>query len=217
MFDFDLICCVTNCGHGSRALKIAKHHGVKGGTIFLGSGTVKNRLLDILDLNDIRKEIVIMAAERDVAHDTLHHLSREMAFHKPHHGIAFSFSLNNYIGTRHCEYFDIDENKAVKETMYQAIFTVVDKGLAEEVIEAANKAGARGGTIINARGSGIHDHSVLFSMPIEPEKEIVMILAPDERVKVITTAIRENLLIDEPGHGMLFTVAIDEAVGLYRE
>ena len=35
--------------------------------------------------------------------------------------------------------------------MYKAIFTVVDRGKGENVMDAAKSAGARGGTIINAK------------------------------------------------------------------
>ena len=38
----------------------------------------------------------------------------------------------------------------------------------------------QGGTIINARGSSIHETSKFPNMEIEPEKEMVMILAKDD-------------------------------------
>ena len=60
--------------------------------------------------------------------------------------------------------------------MIQAILTVVEKGHAEEVIDAAVQAGSHGGTIINARGSGVHETATLFGLGIEPEKELVICL-----------------------------------------
>lgn len=45
---------------------------------------------------------------------------------------------------------------------YDVIFTIVDKGLDHEVIEAAKLGGATGGTIIRARGSGTRDKPILF-------------------------------------------------------
>lgn len=215
MTQFDLVCCVVNDGQGSKILKIAKHHGVKGGTICKGRGTIKNWLLDILDITDIRKEIVFMVTERESALETMKALSKKMCLHKPNHGIVFSFTLNSFIGIRHCEYFDIDEKEAVKDTVYNAIFTVVNRGAAEDVVEAATKAGARGCTIINARGSGINETDVLFAMPIEPEKEMVLIIAANDVTKPITEAIRKRARIDESGYGVLFIVGVNEAHGLY--
>jgi nitrogen regulatory protein PII len=97
---------------------------------------------------------------------------------------------------------------------YDAIFTIVDKGLAVDVVDAAKKAGARGGTIISGRGSGIHENEVVFAMAIEPEKEIVMILTPAEITEDITNAIRTAMRIDEPNRGIIFITAVDRAIGL---
>lgn len=98
--------------------------------------------------------------------------------------------------------------------MYKAIFTIVDRGKGENVMDAAKEAGAKGGTIINGRGSGIHETEVLFSMPIEPEKEIVMILAEDHLVNAIVSSIREKLEIDEPGKGIMFLLDVNKTYGL---
>jgi hypothetical protein len=51
-------------------------------------------------------------------------------------------------------------------------------------------------------------------MPIEPEKEIVMILAKSDATETITDAIRDKMRIDEPGRGILFTLGVGAAYGL---
>ncbi|GAE94435.1 nitrogen regulatory protein P-II [Gracilibacillus boraciitolerans JCM 21714] len=100
--------------------------------------------------------------------------------------------------------------------MYQNIMAVVDKGKAEDVIESAQKAGSKGGTILNARGSGVHETSKLFSMDIEPEKEIVMILSDENYTEAIVTKIREDLKIDEPGNGIIFVQDVNQTYGIYE-
>ena len=209
----ELICVIVNDGHGSKILKIAKQHGVHGGTIFLGKGTVKSRLLEILSLYDVRKEIVWMAAERKTALDTLSKLDAEVHFDKPHHGIAFTIPIDGIMGTS-CINCGKNIERGV-DFMHKAIFTIVDKGRAEDVIEAAVNAGSRGGTIINARGSGIHETSKLFSMEIEPEKEIVMILAEAAATDAIAIAIKDRLKIDEPGNGVIFIQDVGKVYGMY--
>lgn len=209
----ELICVIVNDGHGSKILKIAKRHGVHGGTIFLGKGTVKSRLLEFLSLYDVRKEIVWMAAERKTAFDALAKLDAEVHFDKPHHGIAFTVPIEGVMGTR-CINCGNNIERGVN-IMHKVIFTVVDKGRAEEVIEAAVKAGSRGGTIISARGSGIHETSKLFSMEIEPEKEIVMILAETAATDTIASAIKDRLKIDEPGNGIIFIQDVGQVYGIY--
>jgi nitrogen regulatory protein PII len=121
----------------------------------------------------------------------------------------------NILGTKSIESNDINkEKRGAEKTMYNAIYVVVDKGKAESVIDAAKEAGARGGTIINARGSGIHETSKLFSMDIEPEKEIVLILADDQITSPITSSVREKLQIDQPGNGIIFVQSVNKTYGL---
>ena len=213
MTGFNLICCVVNYGDASKTIRIAKKYGVKGGTISLGRGTVNNRLLGFLGIMEIRKEIVSMVVENELAVEAIKGISEEMEFHKPGHGIAFSFFVSEFTGSK---------NKTVKKTitrevkdgMYKAIYVVVDRGKAEYVIEAANKGGARGGTIINARGSGIHETQKLFSIEIEPEKEEVLIIAKTETKDGIVQSINTDLKIGEPGKGVIFVLDVNEVYGL---
>lgn len=210
----ELICVIVNNGQGSKVLKFAKQNGVRGGTIFLGRGTIKSRLLQLLSLYDVRKEIVLMISEKHASVDILGLLDKEIHFDKPHHGIAFTVPVHKIIGT-HC----IDCNITTEggaDSMYRVIFTIVDKGRAEEVIDAAVEAGSKGGTIINARGSGIHETSKLFAMEIEPEKEVVLILAETDTTDKISSAIAKSLDIEEPGNGIIFIQDVSSVHGIYN-
>ena len=210
-----LLCTVVNFGVGSKVMNILRQQGVTGGTIFLGKGTVKYHLLEILDLTDIRKEIVLSVTVPSIADRALEALNKHLAFDKPHHGIAFSISVKAQVGVHPVAPDQSKERRGVIEPMYNAIFVVVDRGKAEEVIEAAKPAGARGATVINARGSGIHETKKLFAMPIEPEKEIVMILAQIELTDAIVSSIKEQLRIEEPGKGIMFILNVEQTYGLY--
>jgi len=218
-YNFDLICVIVNFGIGSKILKLAKQSGVTGGTVFLGTGTIKNRLLEILDLYEIRKEIVLMIAEKSTANKALEDLNRKFNFKKPNHGIAFSIPVKSALGlTRLKENHLGDhfkESRGVENTMYNVIFVVVERGQAETVVEAANQVGSQGATIINARGSGIHETSKLFAMDIEPEKEIVLIISEENLTQKIASSIQEKMKIDEPGNGIIFIQDVNQTYGLF--
>ena len=57
---------------------------------------------------------------------------------------------------------------------------VVNSGFGDAVMDAAKEFGARGGTIIHARGTANSESEKLFGITIQPEKEIVIILARGE-------------------------------------
>ena len=215
-YEFELICVIANYGDGSKILKSAKNHGFSGGTVIMGKGTVHNRFADFFGLTDIRKEIVFLAADKETAYKGLDIIEKEFEFHKPHHGIAFTTSICNIFGSKNIVCKNKNFEEGAKNTMYHIITTIVDKGKAEKVVEAATEAGSKGGTIINARGSGIHETSKLFSMEIEPEKEIVIILSEREMTDAIAESIREKLKISEPGNGIVFVQDTNRTYGIYK-
>jgi nitrogen regulatory protein PII len=213
--EFELICVIVNYGLGSDIIKFSKQHGITGGTIFYGKGTIKNAFLEFLDLAESRKEIVLMAAEATTAHTVLVELNKKFKFCKPNHGIAFTTSIMNILGTDNCTWKVEEESRGVANLMYNVIVAIVDRGRAESVIEAATEAGSKGGTIINARGSGIHETSKLFSMEIEPEREIVLIISEKELTEKITESINNRLEMNEPGNGIIFVQDVNKTYGLY--
>ncbi len=209
---------VVNSGIGSKVLEEAKKIGLSGGTIFLGKGTVKNQVLELLGLDRVKKEIVLMVSEKELESQIHEALTKKFHMNKPNHGIVFSTSLEKVIGLENCKRSIYGPKIGGYDGMeYEAIFTIVERGLGQEVIDAANLAGSRGATIINARGSGIHEEETFFSMRIEPEKEIVMIIIEKEKSDKIIKSIKETMDIDEPGKGIMFVMEVNKTSGLFKE
>ncbi len=208
---YELVCVVVNYGMASKVLHRAKKLGVGGGTVVHGRGTVRDVLSNFFSLYDERKEIVLMACSSDVARDSLEVLNKEFKFYKPHKGIVFSTDISNIFGMRS---FVPGEGEKEKEVMYQLITTIVDRRKVEDVVDAAVEAGARGGTIINGRGSGIHETKKLFAMNIEPEKEIVLIVCDRNISDDIVNSVREKLDIDKAGTGVIFVQDVKNVYGI---
>jgi len=210
---YELICAIVNFGSGSRVLQLAKECGIPGGTVVLGKGTSRNRMLQILELCDVRKEIVLMIAERSVAAAALQRIAKKLQLHKSYHGIAFTMPLAAFLGSGDYRYI-YRETGGGKNTVFNSIFVIVDRGRGEEVMDSARRAGAKGGTIIGARGSGIHEKGRLFRMDIEPEKEVVLILSDRHQTEAIVKSVRDDLHIDEPGMGVIFVQDVHETYGV---
>ena len=119
-------------------------------------------------------------------------------------------------GSNYCSKNESQENKDGVENMklYNSIFAIVDRGHAACVVEAANEAGAKGATIINARGSGIHETSKLFAFDIEPEKEIVLILVGADITSKVCDSIVKKSEIDQAGKGIMFVQDVSQVYGV---
>lgn len=209
-----LMIVIVNHGLGSKVLKLAKDNGVKGGTVVYGRGTYNKPILEFLELTDVRKELVWFIMPHGLVPKIMEALNERFKLEKPNHGILFVMPIALFFGFGAYEYEKLEESGGTKMSVYNAIMTIVDKGTGDEVVSAANEAGAKGATIINARGSGIHETTRIFNMEVETEKEIVLILAKQEIVKHIVTTIKEKINIDEPGKGIIFVQEVHQTLGI---
>ena len=100
------------------------------------------------------------------------------------------------------------------EFSHEAIFCIVNDGYSEAVMDAAKKLGARGGTVINARGTAGKEAETFFHITIQPEKEIVMILVPVEIKDDVMHALYNEVGLETAGQGIAFSMPVDNVVGL---
>lgn len=96
---------------------------------------------------------------------------------------------------------------------FELILTIVNRGFADEVMDAARDAGATGGTVLYARGTGTREAEKFFGITIQPEKEVVLILASKEQRNPIMQAVCKHVGLDSAGHGISLSLPVDEVVG----
>lgn len=212
---YSIVYFVVNSDAGSDLIAELHHVDVPGATAMAARGSVNSRLLSLLCLDEVRKEIVFFIDETTRATTVMREMVERFKLAKKHRGIAFSVPLAGIYGARKMK--DVSNEEEVNAVMWQVIYTVVNKGDAKSVIDAANAAGARGGTILHGRGSSVHNETTIFDFPIEPEKEMVFVLAPKEKTDDIVASIHEALRIDEPGRGIIFVMNVAEAHGLAEQ
>ena len=212
--ELDMLVAIVAQDKGSKVLAVAREVGVQGGTILHGVGTASRTIFDYLGLNDKKKALILIVGERDLIIRAAEHISEKMEFNKPNHGIAYIENVLKIYGSHFSN--GEGEERGEGEIMYNAIYTIVERGRADEVIEAAEKAGSKGGTVINARGAGTHETQKVFNMVIEPEKEIVLVISEVDRTRAIVDAIREKVKIEEPGNGILYVTDVRETYGMAK-
>ena len=100
---------------------------------------------------------------------------------------------------------------------HEVIFCIVNAGFADAVMDAAKEFGARGGTVIHARGTANGLAEKKFEIPVSPEKEIVMILVPTEIKEDVLHGLYRAVGLKTPGQGIAFSLPVDAAVGLIGE
>ncbi|MDE7100601.1 MAG: hypothetical protein K2O05_01965 [Anaeroplasmataceae bacterium] len=100
------------------------------------------------------------------------------------------------------------------ENTYEAIFCIVNAGFADDVMVAARACGAGGGTVLSARGTAKEEAEKIFNISIQPEKEIILILARNDIKDDILHSIYKNVGLSTPGQGIAFSVPVNQVVGI---
>ncbi len=97
---------------------------------------------------------------------------------------------------------------------HEVILCIVNAGFSDAVMDAAKQFGARGGTVIHARGTASLEAEKLFGITVQPEKEIVMILVPKEIKNDILHALYKAVGLETPGQGIAFSLPVSDVVGI---
>ncbi|MCQ2054053.1 MAG: P-II family nitrogen regulator [Fibrobacter sp.] len=97
---------------------------------------------------------------------------------------------------------------------HELIMCIVNTGFSETVMAAAIDAGARGGTILNGRGTANKEAESFFHIAIQPEKEVVMIIVDSKIKDAVLHALYQKAGLDTMGQGIAFSLPVDNVVGL---
>ena len=91
------------------------------------------------------------------------------------------------------------------------ITCIVQRGLADDIIKAAQEAGAQGATVNYARGEGIRERLGVLGFAIEVEKEIINILVANDQIDRIFDKMYIAGRLDTPGMGVMFVTPLEKA------
>ncbi|MBQ7679115.1 MAG: P-II family nitrogen regulator [Butyrivibrio sp.] len=97
---------------------------------------------------------------------------------------------------------------------YELIMCIINAGFSQNVMKAATKAGARGGTIIHGRGTADPEAEQFFHLAVSPDKEVLLILVDSARKDGILRAINHAAGLEQESQGIAFSLPVDQAVGL---
>ena len=185
-----LLIAIVNRGHAERFFAIARKAGASGGTIIPAKGTATNSILAALGLGDTSKEIVLILLDEQLALNIMN------AVHKED-------KIQGVVAL-------LGEEENNMDNKWKMITVIVNTGYADDIMDAARKAGATGGTVTHARGTGTAEDAHFLGVTIVPEKEMIMILAESDKAQAIVEAISSLKCLEEPGIGIIYTQDVKE-------
>lgn len=93
-----------------------------------------------------------------------------------------------------------------------AIYCLTQKGMAEEVANAAIRAGSSAPSIGYVQGQGLRDRLGLLRIAISPEKELIRAVVDDYDVEPVLEAMVKQGKLDTPGRGYIYLLPVENGI-----
>lgn len=217
MTNLKLLVIITEEGHQKKITKIFDKIDLK--MSIQATGTASSSLLNYFGLAETKKNIFIAVIPDYLEKELLNKVNENLNIENPGTGIVFTISLTS------ANKFLIDsyENKTIKEQVsmnekkYHLIITIVLEGHLEQVMAAAKRVGAQGGTVIRGRGLGNKEAVKLFGFEIEPGRDLVLNVVEESIKNKVMEEITKDVGIKTPCKGICLSLPVDNAIGIDNE
>lgn len=221
---FQMLALITTPKLADKAAEIFKRENFPLQYRFRAEGTAPNEIIDMLGLGNEEKCVLMSVLPKEHSRAMLNKLKEDLQLHKVNSGIGFTVSLKGIsnlilrIFTKEAEEngqcpAGKDETK-MTEMKYVLVTAIVNRGYSADVMEVAQKAGAKGGTVIHSLCVGNEETAGFWGLNVQEEKEIVLILTEAENKVAIMQTVCEHCGMHSEAQGVAMALPIDSVVGL---
>ena len=188
--------------------------------ITLGTGTAASEVLDYLGLETAEKAVIFSVQEEERWQQIKKQLRQKMQIDAPGGGIAFTVPLSSVGGKKTLQFlieiqdYQKEEESTLKDTAHELIIVIANQGNIELVMDAAKSAGAYGGTVIHAKGTGMEQAEKFMGVSLAAEKEMIFIVARKEEKNAIMKAIMEQAGMETHAKAVVFSLPVTDTAGL---
>lgn len=186
----------------------------------LGYGTVSNETMDMLGLESKEKTVVTAVIGENKWLTVKKQLEKVLKIDAPGGGIAFTIPLSSIGGRKALQFliendkYEKKEESTLKNTDHDLIVVISELGYTNLIMDAARKAGAYGGTVIHAKGTGMASAEKFMGVSLAQEKELIYIVVKTEQKNPIMQAIMEDAGLDTKAKAICFSLPVTDTAGL---
>lgn len=193
----------------------------------LGKGTATDEIMELLGVGEPEKSIFFSMISGAKAKRILKRMIAIMRLDIPGNGIAFTVPMAsigsattfNMImeGENPSDTEKRSERNMDAEPKREVIVAITNKGYVNQVMDAARGAGASGGTVIHAKGTGTGEVEQFLGITIAAEKEMVFIVTEVEKRPAIMKAIMADAGVKTKAKTVVFSMPVSSTAGIGSE
>jgi L-asparaginase/Glu-tRNA(Gln) amidotransferase subunit D len=177
--------------------------------------------MDYFGLESAEKAVILGMVTRDTWRVLKTGLQNRFRVDVPGTGIAFIMPLSAIGGKRELKFLTEsqdfvkgEEENTLKDTTHELLVVIANQGYSNLIMEAAKSAGAGGGTVIHARGTGMERAETFFGVSLASEKEIIFIVTRTSQRADIMKAVMREAGMETKAKSILFSLPVTSTAGL---
>ena len=220
MSEVYMMVTVTNRSRVEKFLSFYKEKQLSVMMVTLGAGTASGDVLDYLGLEVSEKAVIFSVVTDGIWKTVKKGLENQMRIDIPGSGIAFTVPLSSIGGKRELMFltenqgYEKGEETSLKETTHELLVVIANNGYIETVMDAARTAGAAGGTVIHAKGTGMERAEQFLGVSLASEKEMIFIVTKKEQKNPIMKAIMAQAGMESKAKAIVFSLPVTSTAGL---
>lgn len=176
-----------------------------------GKGTATDVMLDYLGIGEKEKCITFSFLPLDMTFDICKKIKS-----KYKDTYSFAIPLSSIGGKHIMEHFsnslpEINNSKSNNIKFNKELLLIIsNRGYIDSVMEVAREAGAPGGTVIHARGTGTNNSEKFFGVTLGAEKEMIFIATDRDKKENIMKSIMEKVGSNTEAGSIVFSLPVTE-------
>ena len=204
----------------NRYMELYQNNDLHVAFLSLGYGTASNEILDYLGLESNQKAVAFSVVEDRSWLTIKRQLEKKLKIDAPGGGIAFTIPLSSIGGMKQLQFlletqdYQKEEETTLKNTDHHLIIVITEPGYTNMVMDAARSAGAYGGTVIHAKGTGMELAEKFMGVSLASEKELVLIVTKTELKNPIMQAIMKDAGLQTKAKSIAFSLPVSDTAGL---
>ena len=211
---------IVNRKDAGKYIDLYRENGMNVMYLTLGFGTVSNDILDYFGLDSREKAVAFSIIEDDNWNLIKKQLEKKLKIDAPGGGIAFTIPLSSIGGKKTLQFlleredYQKEEESTLQNTIHDLIIVIAEQGYTNMIMDAAREAGAYGGTVVHAKGTGMEIAEKFMGVSLAAEKEMVFIVTKTELKNDIMKAIMKHAGLDTKAKSIVFSLPVTDTAGL---
>lgn len=186
----------------------------------LGRGTAKSEHLSLYELEPSEKAVIGTVAGAASVRHLFRAAKLKMFIDIPGNGVMMALPMKSVGGGKNLAYFTSGQvlggTVPNMDFEHELIIVILNEGYSDTVMDAARSAGATGGTVLHAKGTGKTRSEKFFGVSLAEEKDMIYILTPTGRKADIMKAISRDCGPETEAGAICFSLPVTEVAGIRR-